>query len=177
MTIIEKVKAALTGVGVGGFHTGMVPPYDRYDLYFNDLDMEVRRSATTAFTMQLGTWHAGSSFSFTPQHKRKFVGGFGDVKWHEFHHYIKAFVTYHQEIQRDFPIMYAFIVWFLIHLEDEKLISFEERFPELDPIWCNRLKTEVLQPNADFNIPHMKHFFRETKLEPFFKDDFWNDEN
>lgn len=59
MTIIEKVSAALTGVGVGGFHTGMVPPYDRYDLYLNDPDKEIRRSATTAFTMLLGTWHAG----------------------------------------------------------------------------------------------------------------------
>jgi len=168
---IENVQADLVGVGVGYFDTGMCCRYDRYDLYFNDENKEVRRSALTAFTMMLGTWHSGSSFSFTPQHLRKFDGAFDEVQFHELQHYIKAFVTHHLALRNDFPVLYAFIVWFFIHIEDTLLSSFEEEFPEIDPAWCVRLREEVLQPNKSIETPAMKDFFIETKIEPFFLSD------
>ena len=175
MTIIEKVKAALTGVGVGYFHTGQGCPYDRYDLYLNDKDIEVRRGALTAFTMMLGTWHAHSSFTFTPQHLRKFDGAFGEMEWQELHHYVKAFVTHQRELQQAFPVMYAFIVWLFIHIEDDAVLTYEEKFPELDITWFARLREEILQPNATIERPNMKGFFIETGIEPYFKSDFTED--
>lgn len=175
MTIIEKVRAALTGVGVGYFDTGAGCEYARYDLYLNDKDIEIRRSALTAFTMMLGTWHARSGFTFTPQHLRKFDGAFGEIQWQELHHYVKAFVTHQQDIQKDFPVMYAFIVWFFIHIEDDRLLTYEEKFPELDIACCARLREEILQPNATIEIPTMKDFFSETGIEPFFTSDFPKD--
>lgn len=175
MSIIEKVRAALTGVGVGYFDTGAGCEYARYDLYLNDKDIEVRRSALTAFTMMLGTWNSGSCFTFTPQHLRKFDGAFDEFQWQELHHYVKAFVTYQHDIQESFPVMYAFIVWFFIHIEDDRLLTYEEKFPELDTKWCARLREEVLQPNATIERPTMRDFFIETGIEPFFISDFPED--
>lgn len=172
-TMIEQVKADLVGTGVGHFHTGINCRYDRYDLYFGAENKEVRRSALTAFTMMLGTWHAQSAFSFTPQHLRKFDGAFGNEDWkhYELQHYVKAFVTHYVELRKDFPIMTAFIIWFFIHIEDDLSLIYEESFPELDPAWCARLRTEVLLPNSAVEMPEMRDFFIETKLEPFFLSD------
>ncbi|CAM3169546.1 hypothetical protein FITA111629_07520 [Filibacter tadaridae] len=177
MSIKEKVKDIITGAGIGYFDTGICGEYARYDLYMDDKDKEVRRNALMAFTMMLGTWHSGSSFSFTPQHLRKFDGGFGEWRRHELHHYMKAFVTHQQAIQRDFPVMYAFIVWFFIHIEDERTLTYEESFPELDTEWCTRLRQEVLQPNAAIERPSMKSFFIESGIEPFFISDFPGEKN
>lgn len=172
-TMIENVKADLAGVGVGYFDTGICCRYDRYDLHFNADNKEVRRCALAAFTMMLGTWHAGSTFSFTPQHLRKFDGGFGegDWKYSELNQYVKSFVTHHAELRKDFPVMYAFVVWFFIHIEDELSLTYEEAFPELDPEWCGRLREEVLLPNVAIETPPMKDFFIEIGLEPFFLSD------
>ncbi|MEK5070984.1 hypothetical protein [Sporosarcina sp. FSL K6-1508] len=177
MSIIEKVKDIITGVGVGYFDTGKVGEYARYDLYMDDKDREVRKSALMAFTMMLGTWHSGSCFSFTPQHLRKFDGAFDEWQWHELHHYMKAFVTQQQAIQRDFPVMYAFIIWFFIHIEEERTLTYEESFPELDTAWCARLRQEVLQPNTAIERPSMKSFFIETGIEPFFISDLTEDKD
>lgn len=170
---IENVKADLVGVGVGYFDTGMNCRYDRYDLYFGAENKEVRRSAFTAFTMMLGTWHAKSTILFTPQHLRKFDGAFGDEGWksYELNHYVKAFVTYHEQLRKDFPVLYAFVVWFFIHIEEELLLTYEEAFPEIDRAWCACLREEVLLPNATIERPLMKDFFIETGLEPFFLSD------
>jgi len=169
--MITKVQNALTGVGVGYFDTGMTCPYDRYDLYFNDENLEIRRSALTAFVMMLGTWHSRSSFSFTPQHKRKFNSTDPNETWNELHHYIKAFVTHHQDIKRDFPVLYSFMIWFFIHIEKESLLTYEEKFPELDSSWCTRLRQEILLKNIDIKMPPMKNFFIETGITPFFESD------
>ena len=173
MTIIENVKADLRSIGVADFYAGITCRYARYDLYLNDQDREVRRSALTAFTMMLGTWHTRSSFTFTPQHLRKFGGPFiDDIQWQELHHYVKAFVTYQHDIREDFPVMYAFIVWFFIHTEENKLLTYEEEFPELDAEWFARLREEVFQPNVAIERPSMKNFFSETGIAPFFESDF-----
>lgn len=90
---------------------------------------------------------------------------------------MKAFVTHQHDIQEDFPVMYAFIVWFFIHIEDDRLLTYEEEFLELDIVWFARLREEVLQPNATIERPTMKHFFSETGIEPFFKSDFPEDKD
>ena len=68
-------------------------------------------------------------------------------------------------------------MWFFIHIEDDELLTYEEKFPELDTAWCARLREEVLQPNATIERPAMKKYFCETGIEPFFISDFPEDKD
>ncbi|TQR27490.1 tetratricopeptide repeat protein [Lysinibacillus sphaericus] len=175
-SIVEKVMKRLNGVAIGYFDTGIGFEYDNYYRYFNDDDFETRKCALAAFTVMLGTWHALSGFTFIPQHDRKYLGGYDpNEPFHELNNYIEAFVAHHQHIKRDFPVMFTYIIEFLISIEEERKVPYEKWFPELDAHLVQRLRDEVLLPNKLLlEAPtEYKYFLREAGISPFFEEDFF----
>ncbi|MCL1699515.1 tetratricopeptide repeat protein [Lysinibacillus sp. Bpr_S20] len=175
-SIVEKVTEGLKGFGIGGFYTSSGFEYDEYYRFFNDRDLETRRCALAAFTVMLGAWHALSGFTFIPQHDRKYLRGYNpNEPFHELNNYIEAIVTHHQQIKQDFPVMFEYIIDFLISIEVERKVPYEKWFPELDAQLVQRLRDEVLLPNKSLldNPTEYKYFLREAGIPPFFEDDFF----
>ncbi|MDM5248025.1 tetratricopeptide repeat protein [Lysinibacillus sp. G4S2] len=175
-SIVEKVTEGLKNFGLGGFHTGGGCEYDEYFNYFNVRDLETRRCALAAFTVMLGNWHARSSSTFIPQHDRKYLGGYDpNEPFHELNNYIEAIVAHHHQIKQDFPVMFEYIIDFLISIEEERKVPYEKWFPELDAQLVQRLRDEVLLPNKSLlEVPtEYKYFLREAGITPFFQSDFF----
>ncbi|MEX3747125.1 tetratricopeptide repeat protein [Lysinibacillus xylanilyticus] len=175
-SIVEKVTEGLKNFGLGGFHTGGGCEYDEYFNYFNDRDLETRRGALAAFTVMLGKWHARSGFTFIPQHGRKYLGRYNpNEPFHELNNYIEAIIAHHHQIKQDFPVMFKYIIDFLISIEKERKVPYEKWFPELDAQLVQRLRDEVLLPNKSLlEFPtEFKYFLRESGIPPFFESDFF----
>lgn len=159
-SIVEKVSDGLKNLSIGGFHTCEASEYDDYYLYFNDPEFETRKSALAEFTVMLGNWHSKCSFPFTPQHERKYDGYFAPYEpSHELNNYVEAFVLHHEQIKQDFPIMFKYIIRFLLEIEEEYQIPYELKFPEVNGRLFSILRKDVLIPNRyllnkdkDFNM-------------------------
>ncbi len=174
-SIVEKVTVGLENVGLGYFHTGEGSEYDDYYLYFNDPDFETRKCALAEFTVMLGNWHEKCSFAFNPQHERKFIGGYSpNEPSHELNNYVEAFVGHHEQIEKNFPVMYEYIIRFLIQIEDNLKYSYEVWFPEVDAELFKRLRESILMPKRRVvdNPTDIKYFLKEAEIPPFFKGDF-----
>lgn len=175
-SIVEKVTERLKNFGIGGFYTSSGFEYDDYYRFFNDRDLETRRCALTAFTVMLGAWHALSGFTFIPQHNRKYLGGYDpNEPFHELNNYIEAIVAHHHQIKQDFPVMFEYIINFLISIEEERKVPYEKWFPELNAQLVQRLRDEVLLPNKSLlEAPtEYKYFLKEAGIPPFFESDFF----
>lgn len=173
--IVEKVTKGLENVGLGYFDTGESCEYDEYYLYFNDPDIETRKCALAVFTVMLGNWQSDCSFAFIPQHERKYIGGYSpNEPSHELNNYVKAFVRHHEQIEQDFPVMYEYIIRFLIQIEEKHKYSYEVWFPEVDAELFKKLREDILIPNWTVvdNPTDIKYFLKEAGIPPFFKGDF-----
>jgi len=163
-------------VGLGYFDTGESCEYDEYYLYFNDGDFETRRCALAAFAVMLGNWQSYCSFAFTPQHERKFTSRYSpDEPNHELNNYIEALVSNHEQIVKEFPVMCEYIIDFLIRIEANRKLTYEEWFPEVDPHLFKRLREDILTPeklNSKKRTP-IKYFLKEAGIPPFFTNDFF----
>ena len=104
MIITEVNKVLNSGFRILGFDGGMAFPHYPYYLYFGDSDKELRRYSIGIFTIWLGYWNTGCSFRFTKQS--------------ELYKYIKVLVEYQEEIEKDFPVLFNYIVSFLIELTE-----------------------------------------------------------
>lgn len=174
--IVAKVKKGLENVGLGYFDTGESSGYEDYYLYFNDPDFETRKCALAEFTVMLGNWHSHCSFAFTPMHERKDIGNYvPDEPSYELNDYIEAFVAHHEQIEQDFPVMSEYIIRFLIEIEIERNLPYEEWFPEVDGQLFKRLRADVLYPKQAIvtNVTAIKYFLKEAGIPPFFKSDIW----
>lgn len=172
-SIVKKVKEGLKNVGLGYFDTGESCEYDAYYRYFGVSDFETRQHALAAFTVMLGNWHSSCSFAFTPKHEREDTP---DIQSYELNDYIEAFVHHHEQIEQDFPYMHEYIVTFLIRIEIDKGIPYEEWFPEVDPLIVKQLKEEVLIPKRALleKKSQIKLFLKEADIQPFFKSDIFD---
>ncbi|PIC67616.1 hypothetical protein CSV71_10475 [Sporosarcina sp. P21c] len=162
--IIEKVKKGLEGIEIGYFDTGQSFEEDAYYNYFGASDKETRRYAIAVFTVYLGNWYSGCSFPFLD--KESYLEEF-----------IKAFVERHQQIESDFPIMYEYIISFLIGIEEENSGKYAYSTIEIDNELYKRLKEEVLIPKRDYLNKHtsIKYFLRELRVNPFFISDYFEE--
>ncbi|WP_336046296.1 carbamoyl-phosphate synthase small subunit [Solibacillus ferritrahens] len=104
MIITEVNKVLNSGFRILGFDGGMAFPQYPYYLYFGDSDKELRRYSVSIFTIWLGYWNSGCSFRFTKQS--------------ELYKYIKALVEQQEEIEKDFPVVFNYLVSFLIELTE-----------------------------------------------------------
>ncbi|MEK3765900.1 carbamoyl-phosphate synthase small subunit [Solibacillus sp. FSL K6-4121] len=104
MIITEVNKVLNSGFRILGFDGGMAFPHYPYYLYFGDADKELRRYSVGIFTIWLGYWNSGCSFRFTKQS--------------ELYKYIKALVEYQEEIEKDFPVLFNYIISFLMDLTE-----------------------------------------------------------
>ena len=160
--IIEKVKRGLKGIEIGYFDTGQSFEKDSYYKYFGAPDKETRRYAIAVFTVYLGNWYSLCSFPFSD----------ADSDLEEF---IKAFIAHHQQIEKDFPSMYEYIISFLIRIEEENSGKYAFSTFDINKELHERLKSEVLISNREYLHKHtpIKYFLREIRVEPFFKSDFF----
>lgn len=104
MIITEVNQVMNSGFRILGFDGGMAFPHYPYYLYFGDSDKELRRYSVSIFTIWLGYWNSGCSFRFTKQS--------------ELYKYIKALIEYQEEIEKDFPVVFNYLVSFLIELTE-----------------------------------------------------------
>lgn len=178
--IIDRAKRGLEGFAIGGYHTSC--DYGRYRedyyKYFGDSDFETRKYAIAAFTCMLGAWETGALFIFQPvkeweEHKKWSSNPLAQKRFYRFKDYLHALLDHHEQIEKEFPYMFKNIVHFLIKIEQNKGISYEEWFPEHNPNLFQRLRKEILIPKkrlADQYSPS-KYLLKEIGIEPFFESD------
>ena len=124
-TIAEKVKDVLKVFEPTYFHGAWGFEFDRYDLHFTNPDDETRRAAVAAFAMMAAIWETGSARSFTPQHERKYSGGYNPNGPHfELNGYIQAFFSNFNSIQQEFPVMTAYTVDVLSAIDGRSKTSY-----------------------------------------------------
>ena len=87
-----------------GFYGGLSFTHYPYYLYFGDSDKELRRISVGVFTIWLSYWTTGCSYRFWKQS--------------ELYKYIKALVEHKEEIEKDFPVLFSYIISFLIELTE-----------------------------------------------------------
>jgi len=74
--------------------------------------------------------YARSGFTFIPQHDRKYLGGYNpNEPFHELKNYIEAIVAHHHHIKQDFPVMFEYIIHFIISIEEKRKVPYEKWFP------------------------------------------------
>lgn len=178
--IIEQAKRGLEGFAIGGYYTSC--DYSRYRehyyKYFGDSDFETRKYAIAAFTCMLGAWETGALFIFQPvkeweENKKKSSNPLNQKRFYRFKDYLHALLDHHEQIEKEFPYMFEEIILFLIKIEQNKGISYEEWFPEHNPNVFKRLREEILIPKkhlAEKHSPH-KYLLKEIGIEPFFESD------
>lgn len=178
--IVEQAKHVLDGIEIGYFDTGGSYEFqEEYYKYFGDPDFQTRKYALAVFTRMLGDWDSGVSFVFVPMElwreikESKKDRNIGEEPYYYFDDYLKAFLNHHKNIEKEFPVMYEYIIKFLIQIEEKKGISYEDWFSEIDPKLFKKLRTEVLIPKSNLKdqLTPIKYFFKEVGIVPFFKSD------
>lgn len=175
--IVRKVKEALSGIAIGYFDTAKSYSFDEYYKYFNVDDKETRKYAILLFTSMLGNWYSKSAFAFKPQKERlKYDDGI-DTDYFNFESYLSSLLDCYQYIEKDFPYMFEYIVTYLILIEKDKGLSYEEWFPEINSDLFKELREKILNPNSNLaqGGHPIKYLFREVGIEPFFLTDFFEE--
>lgn len=132
---------------------------------------------TAPTTTMLGNWYNKSTFVFKPEKERLQYNNEKGAKFFNFEDYITSLLDNYQNIKREFPYMFEIIVVYLLLIEKDKHLSYEEWFPEINPEIFKELREEILIPNRNLvNDCHpIKYLFREVGIKPFFKGDFFNE--
>lgn len=175
--IVRKVKEALSGIAIGYFDTAKSYSFDEYYKYFNVDDEETRKYAILLFTSMLGNWYSKSAFAFKPQKERlKYDDGI-DTDYFNFESYLSSLLDCYQYIEKDFPYMFEYIVTYLILIEKDKGLSYEEWFPEINSDLFKELREKILNPNSNLaqGGHPIKYLFREVGIKPFFLTDFFEE--
>lgn len=163
-TIVEKVETTLKAFDPTHFHGGWGFEFDHYEQHFTDPDDQTRRAAVAAFAIMVGVWETQSGFAFTPQHERKYSGGYNPTRPHfELNGYVSSFYVNFPSIQQEFPVMTAYIVRFLNIIDERGKIGLEHQFPEMDQKLFQQFRAEILQPirQSGQQLPPFEDFLRE----------------
>lgn len=166
-TLAEKVEAVLKVFEPTYFHGAWLFEFDHYEQHFTDPDEKTRRAAVAAFAMMAGIWETGSAYPFTPQHERKFDGGFDpDNPCFELNNYVNAFYKEFQAIQLEFPVMTAYIIHSIEAIDERSKIGLEQKFPEMDPSLFRQFREEILWPyrQSKKRLPPIEDFLLEIGL-------------
>ena len=172
--IIEQAKRGLEGFAIGYYHTsGCYGEYrEKYYKYFADENFETRKYSIAAFTCMLGTWETKYCQVFQPVKEWE---GYRDPlnQYYRFEDYLIALLEHHEQIEKEFPYMFEEIVCYLIKIEQDKGISYEEWFPEHNSNVFKRVREEILIPKKNLAEKHspMKYLLKEIGIEPFFESD------
>lgn len=161
---VGKVEDVLKRFHPAYFHGGWIPDFDHYEQHFTDPDADTRRAAMAAFAIIVGVWETYSAFPFTPQHERKYDGGYDPDEPHfELNGYIAAFSSNFLAIQQEFPVMTAYTVAALSAVDEESKIGLERKFPEMDADLFQKLREEILLPyrQSKEKLPPIEDFLEE----------------
>lgn len=157
MITTEVNKVLNGGFRILAFDGGMYFPHYPYYLYFGDSDKELRRYSVSVFTIWLGYWHRGCSFRF--------------IKQSELYKYIKALVEYQEEIEKDFPVSFNYIIYFLTELIENYDNDEESR---MKPYIIEIVNKELLSKKKNYreknNIKlNFTDFLKELKVQDYDK--------
>lgn len=126
----------------------------------------------------LGAWETGALFIFQPvkeweEHKKWSLNPLDQKRFYRFKDYLHALLDHHEQIKKEFPYMFEDIVRFLIKIEKNKGISYEEWFPEHNPNVFKRVREEIMMPNKHLanHFGSTKYLLKEIGIEPFFEHD------
>ncbi|MDM5247844.1 hypothetical protein [Lysinibacillus sp. G4S2] len=117
-------------------------------MYFNDEDKETRKYSLLIFISMLGNWYSKSTFVFKPEKERlKYKDKI--TNYYNFEDYLRSFIDHFQNIEKEFPYMFEYIVSFLILIEEDRGLSYEEWFPEINLEIFKELREKILIPNSN----------------------------
>ena len=157
MIVTEVNKVLNSGFRILAFDGGMSFPHYPYYLYFGDSDKELRRYSVGVFTIWLGYWHTQCSFRFTKQS--------------ELYKYIKALVEYHKEIEKEFPVLFNYLVSFLIEIIENNHYREEVR---MKPYIIEIVNNELLNEKSNYREKYKNRynfidFLKELKVQDYDK--------
>lgn len=146
-----------SGFRILAFDGGMEFHHYPYYLYFDDPDKELRRYSVGIFTIWLGYWNTGCSFRF--------------FKQSELYKYIKSLVKYKEEIEKEFPVLFNYIVYFLIELTENYRYAEETR---MKPYIIEIVNKDFLNTKANYREKNIKilsfiDFLKELKVKDYDK--------
>lgn len=155
--ITEVDKVLNSGFRILAFDGGMEFPHYPYNFYFDDSDKELRRYSVGIFTIWLGYWNTGCSFRF--------------IKQSELYKYIKTLVEYQEEIEKEFPVSFNYIVYFLIELTENYRYAEETR---MKPYIIEIVNKDFLNTKTNYREKYRKKlnfidFLKELKVQDYDK--------
>lgn len=133
-----------------GFHGGLSFGHYPYYLYFGDSNKELRRISVSVFAIWLSYWITGCSYRFWKQS--------------ELYKYIKALVEHKEEIEKDFPVLFSYIISFLIELI-ENYKGLEEL--RMKPYIIEIVKKDILDTKT---IYREKEYIKRLDFDEFLKE-------
>lgn len=173
--LIKKVKLITIGFNVGYNDTlgdYYEENFDYFHRYFNDSDEETRKHAFFLFMYLLGNVYAG--------HVGVLPRQFGETHKNPntryvFEQYLQAFLQHEQQLQKDFPIIYHYAIYYMSNIEETLGATYETHYSDIPKELFQALRTEVLAPNEQMKemkqLPQMKYLLHEMNIEPFFPTD------
>jgi len=172
--IVQKVKETISGIEIGYFDTAKSYIYDEYFKYFDDDDRETKKYALFLFACMLGNWYSKSTFVFKPEKERLKYNISKNDNFYNFEDYLTSLLDHHQKVKQEFPYIFETIILYLILIEEENGLTYEDWFPEINSQIFKELREKILIPNSNYvhDCHPIKYLFREVGIEPFFKDDF-----
>ncbi|MCH7323132.1 carbamoyl-phosphate synthase small subunit [Solibacillus sp. MA9] len=155
--IMEVNKVLNSGFRILGFDGGVTFPHYPYHFYFGDPDKELRRYSVGIFTIWLGYWNTGCSFRFTKQS--------------ELYKYIKTLIEYQEEIEKEFPASFNYIVFFLMELTENYRYIEETR---MKPYIIEIVKNDFLKTKTNYREMYIQKlnfidFLKELKVQDYDK--------
>lgn len=166
--IKQKLARLLNGIEIGFFNTAKdwgEETNDEYFKYFGDADEELRAMSILAFACMVGNWYNGPADVFYTNPRVTYSP---PEPYYQFDDYLSAFLDHSFQIERDFPVMYSYIIYYLAELDKQK--PFEHVFPTIEQTLFVNMRTLFASDEKRLKLASFNDLLREVGLPTFFLD-------
>lgn len=166
--IKQKLDRILKGIEIGLFDTAKgwgEETNDEYFKYFNDTDQELRAKSILAFACMVGNWYNEPADVFYTNPRVTYSP---PEPYYQFDDYLSAFLAHASQIERDFPVLYSYIIYYLAELDKQK--PFEHVFPKIEKALFVDMQSLFASDGKKLKLASFNDLLREVGLPTFFLD-------